>query len=247
MTLQVLPLIADLIEQPPPEVTLAALRTELTSNHAAVEKAYSLLSTWEAMDTDQAHSLFTELANRRAFYDYLVDTVFTLQPDTLRQPLADEAKTLLADASAFEALCYRAGNLALSRTRPLTIGTYKAFGSPPISRLPDMLQVLKDAIDQQNKLDQILDDAVTGKRILSDDELAATDIDVQTNLEASDCLRATVRSWLAKSPTPEQNNQLQAAMGLIEVLISSIYNVQRLCARLKDRTNALAGAPVLIH
>lgn len=247
MTLQVLPLIADLIEQPPPKVTLAALRTDLNSHQAAVEKAYSLLSTWDGMDTDQAHSLFTDLANRRVFYDYLVDTVFSLAPDTLPRPLADEANKLLADASAFEALCYRAGKLCLSRTRPLTVGTYKAFGKPPISRLPDMLQVLKDAIDQQNQLDQILDDAITGKRVLSHDELAATDIDVQTNLEASDYLRATVRTWLAKSPTPEQHNQLQAALGLLEVLTTSIYKVQLLCARLKRHSNQAGAPPVLFH
>jgi hypothetical protein len=245
MTLPVLPLIADLIEQPPPEVTLAALRTNLKSNLAAVQKAYSLLSNWDGMDADQAHSILNDIANRRAFYDYVVDTVFSLSPDNLPMPLADEAKKLLADASEFEALCYRAGKLCLSRTRPLTIGSYKSLGFPPISRLPDMLAVLNDAIDQQNQIDRILDEAIKGTRVLSDYELAATDVDVQANLEASDFLRSTVRKWLATSPTPDQQNQLQAAMGLIEVLISSVYNVQLLCARLKSRTHQLSVPPPL--
>lgn len=247
MTLIALHHIADLIEQPPPEVTLATLRSDLASNRAAVEKAYSLLSTWDDMDTNQAHSLFNELANRRVFYDYVVDTVFSLSPDNLPKPLAKEAKRLLADASEYEALCYRAGKVCLSRTRPLTVGSYKAFGKPPISRLPDMLEFLKGAIDQQNQVDRILDDAIAGKNTLSDNQLATTDVDVQRNLELSDCLRATVRSWLAKSPTLEQQNQLQAAMGLIEVLISSIYRVQLLCARLKERGPSPASTPTTLH
>lgn len=240
----VLASIHDLIEQPPPQVCIATFRSQLRTHHAAVEKAYTLLSTWESLSPDQANSIYIDLAERNSFNQHLKQTITLLAADTLPPALSKEAKTLLAEADRFNDLCRRAGALCVRHTRPLAFESQTATGIPPITFLPKFLKVLREAVDRQNQAQHFFDDVLTGRRSVSLRDLAIARIDIQFNLEAADYYRAVFNKWATKPLSREQQNQLNAAIGYLEVITVSIFRIQQICQRLdQSREGPVSNPP----
>ena len=245
MTLDPLFFINDLIEQPPPTHVLSALRAQLDNHTAAVEKTRSILTTWDAVDTEQATRFYFDLANRYDFQKHVKTQIAGLLSHTITEPLAVDATTLLAANEQFGRLCRQTGRLCQKHMRPFAPEKTACFHMP-IVQLPDLLEQLKDSIAEQQTAEAKLNDDLIGKKRLSDRQLATAALDVQFNLQALDDFRTIFKRWYNISLTSEQQTQVMAAIGIIDTLTVGTYRIQSFCQLIKAaRDSGITQRPVL--
>lgn len=173
----------DLIEQPPPTDVLSTLRAQLDNHTAAVEKTRSILSTWDAIDPEQATRFYFDLADRYTFQEHVKRQIAGLLFLTSTEPLAVDATALLAANEQFARLCRQTGQLCQKHMRPFAPEKPDCFPMP-IAQLPQLLAQLKDCIAEHQTAEAKLNDHLIGKTRLSDRQLATAALDVQFNLQA---------------------------------------------------------------